>query len=133
MITELILAILGHTCLDAEGAAGFFGLFLNKDGSIHGPGKGGIVRDPELHQKAVDKIRNFVTEELDGGPRILQGRLRVAPTTNPQELMSRVQAVEHQIYPTAADWFGRGRLRFRNGAAVLDGKRLEEPVIQDYA
>ncbi|MFC5051481.1 TlyA family RNA methyltransferase [Rubritalea spongiae] len=27
-------------------------------------GKGGIVRDPELHQKAVDKIRTFVTEEL---------------------------------------------------------------------
>ncbi|WP_018970609.1 TlyA family RNA methyltransferase [Rubritalea marina] len=27
-------------------------------------GKGGIVRDPELHQKAVDKIRNFVTDEL---------------------------------------------------------------------
>lgn len=27
-------------------------------------GKGGIVRDPELHQKSVDKIRNFVTQEL---------------------------------------------------------------------
>jgi 23S rRNA (cytidine1920-2'-O)/16S rRNA (cytidine1409-2'-O)-methyltransferase len=27
-------------------------------------GKGGIVRDPELHQRAVDKIRTFVTEEL---------------------------------------------------------------------
>ncbi len=27
-------------------------------------GKGGIVRDPELHQKAVDKIRDFVTETL---------------------------------------------------------------------
>ena len=27
-------------------------------------GKGGIVRDPELHQKAVDKIRDFVTEAL---------------------------------------------------------------------
>ncbi len=26
--------------------------------------KGGIVRDPELHQKAVDKIQSFVTEEL---------------------------------------------------------------------
>ena len=26
--------------------------------------KGGIVRDPELHQRAVDKIYNFVTEEL---------------------------------------------------------------------
>lgn len=27
-------------------------------------GKGGIVRDPELHQKAVEKIRKFITEEL---------------------------------------------------------------------
>lgn len=27
-------------------------------------GKGGIVREPELHQKAVDKIKEFITEEL---------------------------------------------------------------------
>jgi len=27
-------------------------------------GKGGIVREPERHQKAVDKIRTFITEEL---------------------------------------------------------------------
>ncbi|MEO1855980.1 MAG: TlyA family RNA methyltransferase [Rubritalea sp.] len=27
-------------------------------------GKGGIVREPELHQKAIDKIRDFVTEAL---------------------------------------------------------------------
>ncbi len=27
-------------------------------------GKGGIVRDPELHQKAQDKIHNFVTQDL---------------------------------------------------------------------
>ena len=26
--------------------------------------KGGIVRDPELHQRAIDKIHHFVTEEL---------------------------------------------------------------------
>jgi phosphoribosylglycinamide formyltransferase-1 len=75
---------------------------------------------------------HFVTEELDGGPRILQGRLRVAPTTDPAELMSRVQAVEHQIYPLAADWFGQGRVKFRDGAAYLDDKHLDEPVIRDY-
>ncbi len=28
-------------------------------------GKGGIVREVSLHQKAVDKIREFITEELD--------------------------------------------------------------------
>ncbi len=27
-------------------------------------GKGGIVREPELHQKSVDKIQTFITEEL---------------------------------------------------------------------
>jgi len=27
-------------------------------------GKGGIVREPELHEKAVDKIRTFITEKL---------------------------------------------------------------------
>ena len=75
---------------------------------------------------------HFVTEELDGGPRILQGRIRVAPTTDPAELMQRVQAVEHQIYPQAADWFGQGRLEFRDGATWLDGKRLDEPVVRDF-
>ena len=75
---------------------------------------------------------HFVTEELDGGPRILQGRIRVAPTTDPAELMRRVQAVEHQIYPMAADWFGQGRLEFRGGATWLDGNPLDEPVIRDF-
>ena len=27
-------------------------------------GKGGIVREPELHEEAVDKIRSFVGDEL---------------------------------------------------------------------
>lgn len=82
----------------------------------------------EFHGSTV----HFVTEELDGGPRILQGRLRVAPTTDPAELMSRVQAVEHQIYPLAADWFGRGRVEFRDDAAYLDDERLDEPEVLDF-
>jgi len=93
----------------------------------------------DTHQRVLDagdehhgSTVHFVTEELDGGPRILQGRLHVAPTTNPDELMSRVQAVEHQIYPTAADWFGSGRLEFREAAAWLDGRRLDEPEVIDF-
>jgi len=93
----------------------------------------------DTHQRVLDagdeyhgSTVHFVTEELDGGPRILQGRLRVSPTTDPQELMSRVQAVEHQIYPTAADWFGQGRLKFRDGMAFLDGRYLDDPEIMDF-
>jgi phosphoribosylglycinamide formyltransferase-1 len=75
---------------------------------------------------------HFVTEELDGGPRILQGRLAVDPTETPDALRSRVQAIEHRIYPEAAEWFGEGRLEYRGGAAWLDGKPLPEPVIFDF-
>lgn len=75
---------------------------------------------------------HFVTEELDGGPRILQGRLAVDPGETAAELAARVQAVEHQIYPLAADWFATGRLQYRHHAAWLDGKELEEPVVMDF-
>ena len=91
------------------------------------------------HQRVLDagdthhgSTVHFVTEELDGGPRIVQGRIRVAPSTGPDELMRRVQAVEHRIYPTAADWFGSGRLHMQDGATWLDDKPLDEPVVLDF-
>lgn len=82
----------------------------------------------EFHGSTV----HFVTEELDGGPRILQGRIKVAPTTDPQELMARVQEVEHEIYPIAADWFAQGRLSCRDGDVLLDNERLAGPIVQDF-
>jgi phosphoribosylglycinamide formyltransferase 1 len=92
------------------------------------------------HQRVLDagdthhgSTVHFVTEELDGGPRIVQGRIRVAPSTDPDELMQRIQAVEHRIYPTAADWFGSGRLKMQDGATWLDDKPLDDPVILDFA
>lgn len=75
---------------------------------------------------------HFVTEELDGGPRVLAGRIRVLPGDTPESLKARVQAVEHRIYPEAAQWFADGRLACREGAAWLDGQRLDEPVVRDF-
>ena len=75
---------------------------------------------------------HFVTADLDAGPRILQGRLRVDPAESPDELCARVQAIEHQIYPEAARWIAAGRLALKKGAAWLDGKRLEQPVVVDF-
>ena len=94
----------------------------------------------DTHQRVLDagerwhgSTVHFVTEELDGGPRILQGRLEVDPGEPAERLCARVQSVEHRIYPEAADWFARGRLRCRDGAAWLDGVRLDEPVVRDFA
>lgn len=75
---------------------------------------------------------HFVTEELDGGPRILAGRLAIDAGDTADSLQSRVQQLEHRIYPQAAQWFAEGRLRYRNGRAWLDGSQLYEPVIQDF-
>lgn len=75
---------------------------------------------------------HFVTEELDAGPRVLAGRIRVRPGETAAQLQRRVQAVEHQIYPQAAEWFATNRLMFKDDAAWLDGKKLDEPVVIDF-
>lgn len=75
---------------------------------------------------------HFVTEELDGGPRILAGRLKVRDGESPDELMHRVQALEHVIYPRAAQLFATGRVRFEDGRTLLDGRPLPEPLIDDF-
>ena len=75
---------------------------------------------------------HFVTAELDGGPRVLQGRLRVDPDETADELCARVQTLEHQIYPEAAGWIATGRLEFKDKAAWLDGQRLSEPALMDF-
>ncbi|MDJ0906536.1 MAG: phosphoribosylglycinamide formyltransferase [Woeseiaceae bacterium] len=94
----------------------------------------------DTHQRVLDagekwhgSTVHFVTEELDGGPRILQGRLAVDAGETADELCRRVQAVEHQIYPQAAQWFGEGRLECRDGATWLDGELLSEPVVTDFS
>src|SRR5690606_18755117 len=53
---------------------------------------------------------HFVTEELDGGPVIIQSRVEVGPDDTEASLSARVQQREHRIYPRAIDWYARGRL-----------------------
>ncbi|MEY4475076.1 MAG: phosphoribosylglycinamide formyltransferase [Pseudomonadota bacterium] len=73
---------------------------------------------------------HFVTEELDGGPVILQARVPIFSNDTEQEVVERVQTQEHNIYPLVVNWFTDGRLVMRDNAAWLDGKRLSA---QGYA
>jgi phosphoribosylglycinamide formyltransferase 1 len=72
---------------------------------------------------------HYVTEELDGGPVILQARVPVLPGDSEEGLADRVQAREHEVYPRVVQWIASGRLRWRDGAAWLDGRRLAAPVV----
>ncbi len=71
---------------------------------------------------------HFVTQELDGGPVIIQARVPVLPGDTEADLSARVQRQEHRIYPEAIEWFAQGRLQLREDRAWLDGRRLDEPV-----
>ena len=67
---------------------------------------------------------HFVTDELDGGPVILQAKVPVFDGDNEDDVTERVQTQEHAIYPLVVSWFVDGRLEMRNGAAWLDGVKL---------
>jgi len=73
---------------------------------------------------------HFVTRELDGGPVVLQARVPVRADDDEASLAARVLAEEHRIYPECIGWFATGRLQWRDGRALLDGKVLESPVVR---
>lgn len=67
---------------------------------------------------------HFVTDELDGGPVILQARVPIFAEDTEEEITARVQHQEHAIYPLVIGWFLEGRLMMRDKRAWLDGKPL---------
>ncbi|MBN7798504.1 phosphoribosylglycinamide formyltransferase [Parahaliea mediterranea] len=83
------------------------------------------------HQRALDAgdteagvTVHFVTEELDGGPPILQARVPIEAGDTADSLARRVIVEEHKIYPLAARWFIQGRLRLTDQGALLDGEKI---------
>ncbi|MEQ5224205.1 phosphoribosylglycinamide formyltransferase [Proteus cibi] len=63
---------------------------------------------------------HFVTEELDGGPKIIQACIPVLPDDTEQSLQTRIQAEEYRIYPLAIRWLAEDRLKMKNNQAFLD-------------
>ncbi len=89
------------------------------------------------HQRAIDAgdsehgcSVHFVTEELDGGPVVIQAVVPITADDNAEQLAQRVHALEHQIYPLAVRWFAEGRLQLSPQGAVLDGQPLTSSGFQ---
>ncbi|TYK66173.1 phosphoribosylglycinamide formyltransferase [Colwellia echini] len=89
------------------------------------------------HQRAIDAGEtehgvsvHFVTEELDGGPVILQAKVPVFDGDTVDDLSARVHEQEHRIYPLVVKWFAEKRLTMQGDNAVLDGNVL---AVSGYA
>lgn len=85
------------------------------------------------HQRAIDAgdevhgvSVHFVTEELDGGPVILQAKVPVFPGDKADDLAARVHEQEHRIYPLVVKWFCEQRLTMNEDCAKLDNQALPE-------
>lgn len=116
--------------LSAQFVARYAGKILNIHPSLL-PKYAGL----HTHRRALDAREtahgvtvHFVTEQLDGGPLVLQSRVPVLPGDTEATLSQRVLVQEHLIYPLAVNWFAEGRLRCEAGEAWLDGRPLREPV-----
>jgi phosphoribosylglycinamide formyltransferase 1 len=116
--------------LSAEFVERFAGRILNIHPSLL-PKYAGLHthrRALEAHETEHGVTVHFVTEQLDGGPPVLQARVPVLPGDTESTLSQRVLIQEHIIYPLAVNWFCQGRLRCEAGKALLDGRPLAEPV-----
>lgn len=67
---------------------------------------------------------HFVTEELDGGPAIMQSHVPVLADDTPDTLAVRVRQTEHQLYPLAARLCISGRVALVDGQVQLDGSPI---------
>ncbi len=73
---------------------------------------------------------HFVTEELDGGPLVVQAAIPVESDDTPETLAQRVHVQEHVIYPLAMRWFAEAESGSANMAPCWMGSFCPHPAIR---
>jgi phosphoribosylglycinamide formyltransferase-1 len=64
---------------------------------------------------------HFVVPEMDSGPTIMQGAVRVVPGDSEETLAARVLKAEHRIYPLSLRFVAEGRVKVVDGRCLIDG------------
>jgi phosphoribosylglycinamide formyltransferase 1 len=119
--------------LSAEFVQHFEGRLLNIHPSLLPKYKGldtharALAAGDPVHGASV----HYVTAELDGGPVIMQGRLRLRAGDTPEAVSARVHTLEHIIYPHVCSLIAAGRIEWRHGAVFFDGAPLASPLIEE--
>ncbi len=92
-------------------------------------------RGLDTHRRALEaKVQqhgvsvHYVSNELDGGPLVLQAVIDVTDKDTEQSLQQRVHQQEHIIYPMVIEWVAQHRLEVINQQVYLDKKILDQPL-----
>ena len=88
------------------------------------------------HQRVIDAGEthhgttvHFVVPELDGGPSIIQYRIKIHSSDTVYTLKKKVQEGEYQIYSKVLKWFALEQLEMKNNKVVLHGDHLDKPIL----
>jgi phosphoribosylglycinamide formyltransferase-1 len=115
--------------------ANFIDRFAGRILNIH-PSLLPKYRGLHTHRRAIaagDSVHgasvHYVTQELDGGPVIMQASVPVQADDTEESLSARVQRLEHRIYPQVIEWIAHGRIGLRSDGLWFDGKPLPAPVM----
>lgn len=118
-------------------SAGFVERFADKLLNIH-PSLLPKYKGLDTHARAIaagdshhGASVHYVTAELDGGPVIMQGRLRLRSGDTPDTVSARVHALEHIIYPHVCSLIAAGRIQCRGGSVYFDDEPLSAPLIEE--
>lgn len=71
---------------------------------------------------------HYVSNELDGGPLVLQAVIDVNQHDTVDSLQQRIHQLEHVIYPMVIQWVAEGRLKIMEQQVYLDNKPLTGPA-----
>ncbi len=72
---------------------------------------------------------HFVTEELDGGPVIAQSKVAIVSKETEQTLKSKVQSLEHKLYPFSANLLLTDRIQLIRDTIYLDDNPMENNLL----
>ncbi|MFZ0469571.1 MAG: phosphoribosylglycinamide formyltransferase [Thiogranum sp.] len=96
------------------------------------------LRGLNTHQRALDRgLRehgasvHFVTEELDGGPVIIQVRVPVLAGDTAKSLAARVLSQEHRLYVEALRLLAEKRVHWDGQQLMYDQQPLHQPLSMD--
>ena len=71
---------------------------------------------------------HYVTAELDAGPALAQGVLKVNLHDNVNTLAKRVHVLEHIIYPQVVEWICTSTIQHTDKGVLYRGKIMQAPI-----
>jgi len=71
---------------------------------------------------------HFVTPDLDNGPVIIQGKVKIENDDTENTLKEKVHKIEHKIYPLAIKWISEKLVKKESDKCLFNNEILTTPI-----